>query len=95
MRLNAKPQNVENAHFPLETHDYGLSKRNAAYRFFAKRLNISLTNILDKNGRVDEKFVTILKQEQLHAFDQEHKRPANAIIGNEAVEQLFNDLKRN
>ena len=88
-------QKVENAHFAKETHDYGPSKRAAAYHFFAKNLRLSLSNILDKKGSIDEESITILSQEKLHVFDEQYKRPVNAVLGNEAVEQLFNNIKRN
>ena len=88
-------QKVENAHFAKETHDYGPSKRAATYNFFAKNLQLSLNNIRNKKkGVIDEKFVTVLSQDRLHVFNEQYKRPAHAVIGNEAVENLFNDIKR-
>jgi len=39
-KLYRKEGNVENAHFTNEDHDYGFTKRQAVYRFFAKHLKM-------------------------------------------------------
>ena len=46
-------------------HDYGISKRTAAYGFLAKHLNLDLAQIQDANGNIDETFVTLLDTDQL------------------------------
>ena len=38
---------------PHEGHDYGPSKRTAAYRFLAKDLKLDLNRVL-KDGQIDE-----------------------------------------
>ncbi len=43
-----KAENVENVHLALEKHDYGYSKRKAAYLFFEKHLDLSFKNIPGK-----------------------------------------------
>lgn len=60
--------NVENAHFADEVHNYGPSKRKAAYVFLAKHLNLNIDNILDKDGEIDESFVQLLDTTQLKVF---------------------------
>jgi dienelactone hydrolase len=73
--------NVENAHFAEETHDYGPAKRAAVYRFFAKHLGLNLAAIQDESGAIDESFVTSLPSEQLAVFDKSHPRPPH-LVGN-------------
>ena len=65
----AKEQ-VENAHFAAERHDYGVNKRAAVYRFFAAHLGMDL-------AQVDETQVELLDQRQLQSFGGE--LPAGAI----------------
>ncbi len=57
--------NTEYAFFKDEVHDYGISKRTAAYGFLAKHLNLDLAQIQDANGNIDETFVTLLDTDQL------------------------------
>lgn len=61
-------ENTEYAYFKDEVHDYGLSKRTAAYGFLAKHLDLDLSKILDENKEIDEDFVVILENEELKAF---------------------------
>lgn len=74
---------VENVHLPLERHDYGFSKRAAAYSFFQHHLKLS-ANIPYDNG-YQEDFVTILSPEQLKVFNTENPKPKNLLRGNQAV----------
>ena len=60
--------NVENAHFVNEVHNYGPSKRKAAYKFLAKHLNLNIANIYDANGNIDDTDVQLLKVKQLMVF---------------------------
>lgn len=61
--------NVENAHFADEVHDYGPSKRKAAYKFLAKHIDgMDYTKILDEDKNVDESFVTLQAIEDLKVF---------------------------
>ncbi|MBO0935026.1 acetylxylan esterase [Fibrella sp. HMF5335] len=75
---------VENVHLAAEKHDYGPSKRAAAYRFLAKHLGLDLNRIL-KNGQIDESPNTLLSPTDLAVFTPEHPRPANAVVGDDAV----------
>lgn len=76
--------NAENVHLPLESHDYGISKRAAAYGFFAHHFNLSRKAIPYNEGW-DESFVTILKPEELKVFNDQHPRPDGALQGDEEV----------
>jgi hypothetical protein len=62
--------NVENVHLPNDYHDYGFSKRKPAYKFLAEHLGLNYSEILDKNGNVDESFVTLQAVEDLKVFNR-------------------------
>jgi dienelactone hydrolase len=79
---------VENFHLPAEGHDYGPSKRQAAYRFLAKHLALNLDQVL-KNGQIDETPNTILDASALQVFTAEHPRPSQAVMGDDAVTALL------
>ena len=79
---------VENAHFPLEKHDYGLSKRQAAYPFLAKHLGLDLNKVL-KDGKVDESVNTILSADDLMVFTKQQPKPKGALSGNKAVAEVL------
>lgn len=74
--------NVENAHFEKEIHDYGVSKRMAAYPFLAKHLGLDLQAVQGADGQVDESFVTIEKRETMLVFGVDNPRPNNAVAAN-------------
>lgn len=80
--------NVENVHLAGEKHDYGPSKRAAAYRFLAKYLGLDLNRIL-KNGQIDESPNTLLSPTDLAVFTPAHPRPTNAVVGDAAVMALL------
>jgi len=69
---------VENAHFADEGHDYGFSKRNAAYRFFASHWGLDLQLITDADGKIDETGYTFLPAEKLAVFPDK-KLPEGAL----------------
>ena len=71
---------VENAHFQNEGHDYGLSKRMAAYPFLAKHLKLDLNLVKNKEGKIDESFVHVQTQEQMMVFNG--KYPQHAVPPN-------------
>jgi dienelactone hydrolase len=75
---------VENVHLPLEKHDYGPSKRAAAYNFLGHHLKLNMAALPYDNG-YREDFVTILEPEQLKVFDTNHSLPADALQGDRAV----------
>ncbi|MFN8357989.1 MAG: acetylxylan esterase [Spirosomataceae bacterium] len=80
---------VENVHLPNEKHDYGISKRLAAYQFLAKHLNLDLNQVMN-NGKIDESINKVLTAVELQVFDNQHPLPSNALMGNEAVMELLN-----
>ena len=67
-------------HLSEEQHDYGPSKRNAAYRFLARRLELDLSVVLGADGALDESPVTILPRSSLQAIDEEHPLPAETPL---------------
>lgn len=73
---------VENAHFPDEKHDYGTSKRMAAYPFLAKHLKLDLSKVQDAAGKVDESFITAETREQMLVFGKENPYPKDAVKPN-------------
>jgi dienelactone hydrolase len=80
---------LENVHLPNEKHDYGISKRLAAYDFLARHLKLDI-NKVTVNGKVDESTNTVLTPTDLKVFDDKHPLPANALVGDEAVMKLLN-----
>lgn len=80
---------LENVHLPNEKHDYGISKRLAAYDFLARHLKLDINKVM-VNGKVDESANTILTPADLKVFDDKHPLPANALMGDEAVMKLLN-----
>lgn len=75
---------AENVHLPLEKHDYGYSKRAAAYNFFSHHLNLSSGNVPYNEG-YNEDFVTVLPAELLKVFSGENLRPSDSLQGDDAV----------
>lgn len=80
---------VENVHFPAEKHDYGYSKRTAAYIFLAYHLKLN-EDAVKFNNTISEDFVEILSPEQLKVFNKENPRPENALIGDKVVIDYLN-----
>jgi len=78
-RLYGAQDNIEYLHLPDEGHDYGLSKRLGAYKFFAKHLKLSLDEVTGRDGSIDESFVVIEKIEDMYVFNAKHPRPAYAV----------------
>lgn len=87
--LYGKEEEVEYVHLPDEGHDYGFSKRQAVYPFLAKHLRLSLDEVTNAKGEIDESFVTVEDYQKLHVFDAQHPRPAYAVMGDEAVSKLL------
>lgn len=87
--LYGKPDCVENVHLPLEKHDYGPSKRNAMYDFMARRLGLDLAKVT-RGGEISEAENKVLTSDELRVFNESHPRPANALMGDDAVMALLN-----
>lgn len=84
---NAENQ-VENVHLPNEKHDYGISKRMAAYPFLAKYLGLDINKVM-RNGQVDESENKVLSVEDLQVFTKEHPKSSGALSGNEAIANIL------
>lgn len=85
----SKESEVENVHLAGEGHDYGPNKRKAAYQFLAKHLGLSLKNVLNAAGEIDESFVKVEDSSVLRVFTADHPRPAYAVMGDAAVSRLL------
>ena len=73
-----KSKLVENVHLANEKHNYGYSKRIAAYAFFIKHLQLN-SNKSSKENEIDEGFIEVLSPEKLHVFTPEKPRPNTAL----------------
>jgi len=73
---------VKNAHFKKEKHDYGVSKRMAAYPFLAEHLGLNLGEVQDDNGNIDESFVVFEKRSEMLVFGAEIPCPKDAVKPN-------------
>jgi len=90
--LFGKPELVENVHLIKEGHDYGPSKRNAAYQFLAKQLGLNIEAVKSKSGEVDESKCTIEPKSAMLVFGENGERlPAHAIHGIETLKMLLNN----
>ncbi|MBT5902930.1 MAG: acetylxylan esterase [Opitutaceae bacterium] len=78
---------IENAHFPDEGHDYGVSKRMAAYPFLEKHLGLNFSGIRDVNGQIDESFVVVEEQADMLVFNAANPSPTDAVRQNTALPQ--------
>ncbi len=76
---------VENAHFPEEGHDYGPSKRFAAYPFLIKHLGLDPSQVPHVDGKIDESFVTIESRAEMLVFGPNNPYPENAVAPNTAL----------
>jgi hypothetical protein len=81
---------VENVHLANEGHDYGPSKRAAAYRFLARHLGLDLSAVQDQDGQIDEGFFTLIGEDDLRVFTSDHPRPDWAATDCEDVLGLLN-----
>ncbi len=82
-QLHGASAKVANAHFPDEGHDYGTSKRMAAYPFLAKHLKLDLSRVTGPNGKIDESFVITEPQETMMIFHG--KYPEGSVKPNTAL----------
>ena len=83
-------ENIKNIHLPNEKHDYGPSKRQAAYAFLATHLD--LKELMDKEtGLFDESSNTIQEQKGLRVFNFQNPKPKNIVKGNRAVIKAIDD----
>jgi hypothetical protein len=80
---------VENVHLPMEKHDYGYSKRTAAYNFLAHHLKLNHRMIPYKDG-YQEDFINILPMDALMVFREPGDMPENLLHGDRAVMDYLN-----
>ncbi len=81
---------VENAHFPKEGHDYGPSKRQAAYAFLAKHWGLKVDKLCDADGLFDESSCVEEPPGLLKVWGENGENlPENAIRGIENLYRLF------
>ena len=73
---------VQNAHFAEEGHDYGESKRMAAYAFLAKHLKLQIDRVRGTDGKIDESFVVPEQRKDLLVFGPDNPRPEDAVKPN-------------
>ena len=73
-----KSQQLENIHLTREKHDYGYSKRIAAYAFLTKHLKLDSDKSFQEN-QFDEGFIEVLSPEKLSVFTPEKPRPNTAL----------------
>jgi len=73
---------VANAHFPLEGHDYGPSKRLAAYPFFIRHLGLDSLRLWAKEEPINETFVKIETEEEMLVFNEKNPWPSDAVAPN-------------
>jgi hypothetical protein len=90
-----KSQLVENAHFPTEGHDYGLSKRLAAYDFLARYLGLNTQTVKTADGAFDESGVTVEKTEAMYVFGPKGETfPKNAVHDMKTLNQVLQEAKK-
>jgi uncharacterized protein len=89
-KFYGKESDVGNVHLQNEGHDYGASKRVGAYNFLAKHLGLKLENITDRNGKINEGFVTPLDRNDLNYFRPEE---LTALIKDDAIYKVFEASK--
>jgi uncharacterized protein len=77
--------NVENAHLPLEKHDYGFSKRKAVYIFLAKHLKLDIS-------KANETGNELISKEKLSVFNSKFSIPNNALRGDNAIINRLNKV---
>ena len=80
---------VQNVHLPDEGHDYGPSKRQAAYSFLAQHLNLDKSQVNINEGSIDESFVTVEDRQKLLVWDANHAKPDNTINDDDGISKML------
>lgn len=86
-RLHGKEDAVQNTHLPDELHDFGPSKRNAMYAFFAKHLGMTL--LPEEAGTI-----AIERPHEMEVFNAAHPLPEHALQGEKSIAAAFEALRR-
>ncbi|MCH2064478.1 MAG: acetylxylan esterase [Roseibacillus sp.] len=78
---------VENAHLAKEGHDYGESKRQPMYDFFARHLKLKGGKWKTADGtKMDESKVVLESHQTLQVFTGKHPLPKHALKPNSRVD---------
>ena len=84
--LHGSRNMVENAHLPDEGHDYGESKRQPMYDFFARHLKLDRGQWTTAAGtRMDESSVVLESPQTPQVFTEAHPLPGHALKPNSRV----------
>jgi dienelactone hydrolase len=86
-----KEINIESVYLPKDEHDYGITKREPMYKFFAKKLGLNLKAIVGKDGNIDESGITIQKNKDLLVFGKD-QLPANALRSHKDIMRVFKEI---
>lgn len=83
---------VENAHFPDEFHDYGISKRLAVYDFICRNWDLDASKVKNAAGEFDESANCVLESDEaLSVWGLNGERlPSNAVRTIPEVEKAWN-----
>ena len=92
--LNGAGNSVENIHLKNEGHDYGPSKRQAMYRFLARKFTLNLSAAENADGKLDESKVTIEDEKLMRVWNDANPVPANALRTVEDVELALKKAQR-
>ncbi|MBL7141418.1 MAG: acetylxylan esterase, partial [Planctomycetes bacterium] len=82
-----------NAHVLYEKHGYEYAKRLPMYQWMARHLKLDLEAVALPGGGVDEADAVVEDEASLHVWTAEHPRPADAPVGTEAVQKVFEAQK--
>jgi uncharacterized protein len=74
----AAADNIQNAHFGNEMHDYGYTKRVAMYKFVTSHFKLNAAALTDNYGMIDESAVFLQTRKDLEVFSG-IKRPAHEV----------------
>ena len=85
---------VKNAHFENEVHNYGPSKRQAAYKFFMKYFGIDTKPFSNQDGIIDESLIVVEDESALYVFTDEHPRPKSALGSEEEILDVIGSLQK-
>jgi hypothetical protein len=77
---------VESVYLPKEAHDFGPSKRAAAYSFLARNLGFE-----DRPEELQR--IAIESPAEMEVFNASHPLPAKAVHGSAEVSRAFGALR--
>lgn len=88
-QLYGQESRLQQVHLANEVHDYGPSKREPMYRFFADHLDLDISLIEDEKGELDESHASIMDSANMNAFTSAFPRPSYAIEDGESLTKLL------